>query len=257
MTDERNRRSRRTAATLTGGSVALAVLAGAGFWASGELEAADRSAPTRYWVPEEPRPAQSPKAVPTVPPNALAAKLLPTGYELTPGPDIGPEGNNFSVTGDRAVQMFKESLPGLSGEARGSLDKELGAFRIKGFAGRSYLLAQSAAQGGVAEIRLTQADPQALAVFADLAEKLMAVGGRDRPGPKVDGYPDARCAAADVGPEERKEKDRIPTVECLAVEGDLLVGFRAYGPRSRFSDVEATDLFKKQLGRVKSPGESV
>lgn len=257
MTDEQNRGSRRSAAGLAGGAAALAVLAAAGFWASGELEAADRSAPTRYWVPEEPQPAQSPKAAPTVPPNALAAKLLPTGYELTPGPDIGPEGNNFSVTGDRAVQMFKESWSGLPGEAHGSLDKELEAFRIKGFAGRSYALAHSAAQGGVAEVRLTQADPQALAVFAALAGKLMEVDSGDRPGPTVDGHPEARCAAADVGPESREAKDRIPTVECLAVEGDLLVEFRAYGPRSRFSDTEATDLFKKQLSRVKSPGESV
>ncbi|WP_251063813.1 hypothetical protein [Streptomyces sp. ISL-44] len=251
--------NRRTLALVAGG-LGLAVLAGGGFWAAGRIDQADRTSPTRYWVPDGPRPTASATPVPTVPPNELTGKLLPVpaSYEL--GPDLDDEGNDFYVSGERAVQAVKDSRTGLSAAERAERDKAVAELKLKGVAGRSYTLSYA---GPVIEIELTQADPQALVKFADLNKKLLdvlvALGEKKHEAPAVEGFPQAKCVLLDIV-EERPDSPKPETIEsldCVAVEGDVLVTFRSYGPRPRFDVKTAIDLFTRQLNHLKSPGESV
>ncbi|MGP3687591.1 hypothetical protein ACTVZO_23380 [Streptomyces sp. IBSNAI002] len=254
------RRVNRRALALAAGGLGLAVLAGGGFWAAGRIDQADRTSPTRYWVPDGPRPTTSAAPVPTVPPNELTGKLLPVpaSYEL--GPDLEDEGNDFYVSGERAVQAVKDSRTGLSAAERAERDKAVAELKLKGVAGRSYTLTYA---GPIIEIELTQADPQALVKFADLNKKLLdvlvALGEKKKEAPAVEGFPQAKCVLLDIveeRPEASSKPETIESLDCVAVEGDVLVTFRSYGPRPRFDVKTAVDLFTRQLNHLKSPGES-
>ncbi|MFD7837246.1 hypothetical protein [Streptomyces sp. NPDC059761] len=244
--------NRRTVA-LAAGAVAVAVLAGGALWGAGAIADADRSAPTRYWIAAGPTPSGTPQPVPAVPSNELTGKLMPLPVNYSLGPDLGADGNDFYVSGERAAEAFKDARSGLSGAQREQRDKALADLKLKGTAGRSY---SKDHLGLVAEVRLTQADPQALAKFSEFGKKILDLVGDDREAPKVDGFPDAKCALRGLSDPERKEKEKIDTMECVAVQGDVLVSFRAYGI-PQFSTTEVVDLFKQQLNRLKSPGESV
>ncbi|MFJ3198683.1 hypothetical protein [Streptomyces sp. NPDC086989] len=247
-------RSRRTAA-LIAGAVAVAVLAGGALWGAGRLADADRTAQTRYWSAADPgpRPAGTPDPKPTVPPNALTGRLLPLPGGFEPGPDIDEDGNDFYVSGERALQSLKDVRSGLSGDQRAQRDKALADLKLKGMAGRSY---RQVRESEVVEIHLTQADPQALAKFSEFSKKLLELTGDDGDAPKIEGFPDAKCALETLGKEKTEDKHKIGAMDCVALQGDVLVDFRMYG-RKPFSANDGADLFKRQLNHLKSPGESV
>ncbi|MGW0364386.1 hypothetical protein [Streptomyces sp. NPDC002990] len=238
----------RKTLSLVAAGVAAALLVGGGVWASVALASADRSAPTAYWVAAgaEPQKAQEPEPVPA---NALSGKLLPVPEGFSPGPDLAEDGNNFVVSGDKALQSFKETRKGLSTSERKKRDDMLTELKLKGLAGRSYTKGRGEM---VAEVRIMQADPQAVGSFSEGSKKLLALLGGDRDAPKVDGFPDAKCSLLAIG-EEKEEK--IDSLSCVAVEGDVLVNFRAYGPKP-FAQSDAVAFFKNQLSHLKSPGES-
>lgn len=238
--------SRKKVALIAAG-VAVALLAGGGVWGATALAGADRTAPTAYWNPAGATPEETEDPAP-VPANALSGKLLPvpSGYEL--GPDLEDDGNNFFVSGEKAVDGFKEARKGLSSSERKKRDDMLADLKLKGLAGRSFTRADM-----VVEVRIMQADPQALGSFSEVSKKLLDLIGGDRDAPKVDGYPDAKCSLLPVG-EEKKEK--IDSLYCVAVEGDVMVNFRAYGPKPSFKASDATAFLKNQLSHLKSPGES-
>ncbi|MET9885154.1 hypothetical protein ABZZ20_18870 [Streptomyces sp. NPDC006430] len=246
-------RSRRTAALIAGG-VGIAVLAGGALWGAGRIADADRSAPTRYWAAAkaDPRPSGTPDPMPTVPPNELTGKLLPLPIGFEPGPDIDGDGNNFYVSGEQALQALKEARSGLSGDKRAERDKALVDLKLKGMAGRSY---HQVREHQVMEIHLTQADPQTLAKFSEFSKRLLELTGDDRDAPKIEGFPDAKCALETLGKEKTDAKDKIDAMDCVALQGDVLVAFRMYGPKP-FSANAGADVFKRQLNHLKSPGES-
>lgn len=174
---------------------------------------------------------------------------LPHGY--APGPDLAADGNDFFVSGQKAVEDFKEARKGLSTSERKKRDDMLADLKLKGLAGRSY----ADVRGGMAvELRIMQADPQALGTFTEVSKKLLDLIGDDRDAPKVDGFPNAKCSLLAVG-DEKEEK--IDSLYCVAVEGDVMVNFRAYGPKDGFSKSDAAGFLKNQLTHLKSPGESV
>ncbi|THA36444.1 hypothetical protein E6W17_25270 [Streptomyces sp. A1547] len=247
-------RSRRTVALIAGG-LGIAVLAGGALWAAGRMADADRTAPTRYWVAEsaDSRPTGTPEPVPTVPPNDLTGKLLPLSADFELGPDLDAEGNDFYVSGERALQTVKDADTGLSGEERAQRDKALDGLKLKGVAARSY---HHLRDQQVMEIQLTQADPQALAKFSEFSKKILELLGGDRDAPKIEGFPDAKCSLSVLGKEKKEEQQKIDTIDCEALQGDVLVSFRMYGPKP-FSANDAAGLFKQQLNHLKSPGESV
>ncbi|WP_328299537.1 hypothetical protein OG389_18145 [Streptomyces sp. NBC_00435] len=239
----------RKAFALVVGVVAVAALVGGGVWASSAIADADRDAPTAYWVPVGDRVEQPAEAGP-VPPNALSGKLLPvpTGFKL--GPDMGSDGNNFFVSGEKAIEGFNESRSGLSTSQRKKREETLAELKLKGLAGRTYV---KGAGAWVAEVRIMQADPKAVGNLSEVTKKLLELAGDKREAPKVDGFPDAKCALLAIG-EENKEK--IDSIDCTAVQGDVAVTFRAYGPKP-FSTSDAVAFFKNQMSHLKSPGESV
>lgn len=240
---------RRTRAYVAAG-IAVAVLAAGGIGAAWALDGADRTADTRYWSTEgvSPRGPEVPAAVPS---NGLAARLLPVPGSHLPGPDLGKDGNDFFVSGDSAVQTFKDARKGLSDSQRKKRDDALAELKLKGRAGRSYT---EVTGRSVVEIRLMQADPKFLGQTSEVFKKLMDAVSEGRETPKVDGFPDAKCAVVTLG--EDDQKDRIDFLECVALQDDVLVGFRAYGPQP-FSSADAVKFFRKQLNHLKSPGESV
>ncbi|MFI5827731.1 hypothetical protein ACIA6C_10760 [Streptomyces sp. NPDC051578] len=248
------RLGRRKTVSLVAGGLAVAVLAGGGFWASVRMDEADRTAPTRYWLPN-PHPSRSAPPVPEVPPNELTAKLLPVdSFHLRLGPDVDPaEGNDFYVSGDRALQTLKDSWTGLSAEQRTERDKALADLRLKGVAGRSY---QRIQEEDIFEVQLTQADPKAVAAFAETSKKFLKVISDDRAAPKVEGFPGAACGLRREGFTEHKEAEKVDTIQCVAGEGDVFVTFRMYGA-GQLRVAGAVEVFQKQLNHLKSPGESV
>ncbi|WP_284578096.1 hypothetical protein [Streptomyces sp. 2P-4] len=242
------RRGRRAAA-LAGGAVALAVLAGGGIAGSVALERADRTVGTRYWVPDGATPAVPEDPAP-VPAGELSGKLLPVPSGFSLGPDIGKDGNDFSVPGDKAVQAYGDARGGQSSAQRKRREEALEGMKLKGLAGRSYTMDGG---GVVYQVRFMQADPQAVGRLSEVAKKLNELGGDGRAAPAVDGHPEAGCALLAIG-EAKQEK--IDSMECVAVQGDVLVTFRAFGPKP-FSPAAAASFLKNQLSHLKSPGESV
>ncbi|MEU3407056.1 hypothetical protein ABZ766_24365 [Streptomyces sp. NPDC006670] len=245
-------RRRRTGALVAAG-VVVAALVGGGTWASSALAGADRSAPTAYWVPDG---ASLPnRPVPdVVPRNALSAKLLPMPPGYRPGPDNDVNGNDYVISGEHAVEVFKEARTGLSTSERKKRDEMLAQLKLKGVAGRTF---SNDTGKLLVAIQLMQADPKALDSFSQVGRKLLESGGDGREAPKVDGYPDARCALAVSVGEGRKTEDGIDTLSCVAVQGDVMVDFTASGPKTDFPTSDAVAVFKKQLDHLKSPGESV
>ncbi|OKI25465.1 hypothetical protein A6A28_20060 [Streptomyces sp. CB03578] len=241
-------RRRRVAALVTG-VVVLGVLAGAGVWARSALAEADRETPTRYWEAAG-KSAPLRKTPDAVPANELSGKLLPVppGYVL--GPDLDADGNNFFIAGEKAVEGFKESRKGLSSSDRKKRDEMFAELKLKGLAGRTYADRDGAKM--VAEVRIMQADPKAVGKFSEVSKKVLDQLKDGREAPKVEGFPDAKCGLFTVG--EKKEA-KIESVFCVAVEGDVMVTFRAYGPKP-LSQPTAVQFFRNQMSHLKSPGES-
>ncbi|MCX4779363.1 hypothetical protein [Streptomyces sp. NBC_01264] len=244
------RRINRRVAALFGAGVAVAVLVGGGAAASSAIADADREAPTAYWVPVG---EQMGKTVEpgNVPANELTGKLLPIPAGFTLGPDLGAYGKDFYVSGQKAVDGFKESRNGLSTTERKKRDELLAGLKLKGLAGRSYTKFERKG-GWVAEVRIMQADPKAVGNHAEFVKKLLELTGDERPAPKVDGFPDAKCSLMAMGAEG---KETIDSMDCTAVEGDVVVTFRAYGAKP-FSTTDAVAFFKNQMSHLKTPGES-
>ncbi|MCM1971046.1 hypothetical protein [Streptomyces sp. G1] len=242
------RKISRKAFTLTATGVAAAVLFAGGVWAASAIAEADREAPTAYWVPfgERAKLQATPEAVPG---NALSGKLLPMSDDFRPGPDLGADGSDFVVSGDQAVEAFKETRSGLTSSQRKNRDKVLAEMKLKGLAGRSYIHKNP---NWYVEVRIMQADPKALDSFSQVTKKVLEYTGDGREAPKVDGFPAAKCALEAIGV---KDKEKIDSLDCVAVEGDVMVTFHSYGAKP-FSASDAVAFFKNQLIHLKSPGES-
>ncbi|MFE2327844.1 hypothetical protein ACFXD5_28705 [Streptomyces sp. NPDC059385] len=239
----------RKRVTLAAAGLGVILLVGAGAWGAFAVADADRTSPTRYWTAEGVSPGKG-ETPPAVPSNELTGKLLPVPSGFRLGPDLAGDGNNFFVSGEAAVESLKEARNGLSSTDRKKRDEAFAKLKLKGVAGRSY----TKDGGGMGlEVSLMQADPAALGQFSEMSKKLFDLLGDGRDAPKVDGYPDAKCSLLAIG-EEKKEK--IDSIDCVAVQGDVLARFHAYGPKP-FSASEAAEFFKNQLNHLKTPGESV
>ncbi|MFI1652686.1 hypothetical protein ACH4XT_37950 [Streptomyces avidinii] len=249
------RKVNRKVVTLVAAAVGVVVLVGAGVGAAAALAGADRTSPTRYWLAADHTTSGTQAPVPSVPPNALTGKLLPMPNDYWPGPDIDKEGNFYSLSGERALESFKDARKGLSSSERAERDKVLADLKLKGLAGRSYSRKDGVGGGVVAEIQLVQADPAQLAKFGEFAGKLIALAGSDGEAPKVEGHPQAKCSVSTIVIEKKDKKNKIDALDCLAVEGDVMVSFRMYGSEG-FVVKDAAGLFKQQLDHLKSPGES-
>ncbi|MDJ0384084.1 hypothetical protein [Streptomyces sp. G-G2] len=247
----------RKAAAAIGAVLALAVVGSFGVWAKGWIADADRTTPTVYWQAVEPAPATASPTRPVVSLGALGDRMLPVPEGYLPGPDLDGHSDFFTVPGAKAAQLMKENNRNLPASRRAESDKLVDQLKLKGQAGRSL---RSGNGDRVVEIQITQADPQAVEQLGDFTKKLVEFLGDDRKAPKVEGYPEAKCALRAVGEEEKNDKgdkrNPLESVVCVASQGDFLISFHAYGVPP-FNADEEVKLFRKQLDRVKSPGESV
>ncbi|MFD6231409.1 hypothetical protein ACFWFZ_31800 [Streptomyces sp. NPDC060232] len=247
------RKTNRRTLAVVAAAVGVVVLVGAGVAGAAVLADADRTSPTRYWLAEDHTTGGTQAPVPSVPPNDLTGKLMPLPADYWPGPDIDPEGNHYFLPSDKALQSFKGARTGLSSSERAERDKSLADLKLKGMAGRSYARGEGYG-AAVAEIRIIQADPQQLAKFGEFTKKLIELTGGGQ-APQVEGYPQAKCGLDDSLTGGKDGKEKIDALDCVAVEGDVLVTFRMYGSKG-FAVKDAASLFKQQLDHLKSPGES-
>ncbi|MCX4691942.1 hypothetical protein [Streptomyces sp. NBC_01408] len=242
---------RRKAALVAGSVAAVTALVAGGVGGFFVLKGADRSAPPAYWVAAGQSAEKGEEPAP-VPPNAITGKLLPLpeGYAL--GPDIGAEGNDHFLSGDKMAETLARESGGVGGADRRSRDAAWAELKLKGTAGRSYTRGKGAP---VFEVHIMQAAPEAVGSFSAFSKAVLEAGGDDRPAPKVDGYPDAKCVLSAVGDEKDQKRAKIDVLQCVAVEGDVMVDFRAFGPRP-LPTSDVIGFFKNQLSHLKTPGES-
>lgn len=239
---------RRT--TLVAGAVGAAVLVAGGIGAAFAIAGADRTASTALWAPDGQEPEMGEKPAP-VPPNAIKDMLLPVPDDYQLGPDIGSGGNDYFLSGDKMAETLAEGQDGGAGRA-----DALAGLKLQGAAGRSY----GRYRGMVIEVQVMRAAPGAVGLLAHFSKETIETDADGRPGPTVDGYPDAKCvlsAAGEAGAkkEGKERKESIDVLTCVAVEGDVMVDFRAYAP-TPFDTSAATGFLKKQLSHLKTPGES-
>ncbi|MET9699820.1 hypothetical protein ABZY31_23245 [Streptomyces sp. NPDC006529] len=246
----------RKAAAAVGAALALAAVAGFGVWANGWIADADRTAPTVYWQTKDPAPAAASPTPPAVSLGELGDRLIPVPEHYRPGPDQGEHGNYFTVPGAKAAGQMKENNRSLPADRRAESDRMVDQLKLKGLAGRTF---RDDSGDEIVEIAITQADPQAVKTFGEFTKKLMEIIGDGRQAPKVDGYPEAKCALRSVGEggtdEDGEKKEPLESVLCAASQGDFLITFHAYGTKPFDIDAQVK-LFRTQLDRVKSPGES-
>ncbi|MER5730941.1 hypothetical protein ABT084_21900 [Streptomyces sp. NPDC002138] len=246
----------RKAAAALGAVLALAVVGGFGVWAKGWIGDAARSARTVYWQAKDPAPGADAPTPPAVSLGDLGDRLLPVPDHYRPGPDLGERSNYFTVPGAKAAQLMKESNRNLAADRREESDKMIDQLKLKGQAGRTF---RDESGDRVVEISITQADPQAVSQFGEFTKKLLEFLGDDREAPKVEGYPDAKCSLRAIGDGEKNDegekREPLESVLCTASQGDFLISFHAYGPKP-FNAGEEVKLFRRQLDRLKSPGES-
>ncbi|WP_330331713.1 hypothetical protein OHS33_19660 [Streptomyces sp. NBC_00536] len=246
----------RKAVAAVGAVVALAAVGGFGVWAKGWIADAPRTARTVYWQTADPAPAEAPPTPPVVSLGDLGDRLIPVPDHYKPGPDQGEHSNYFTVPGAKAAQLMKENNRNLPADRRAESDKMVDQLKLKGQAGRSF---RGENGDQVVEISITQADPQAVKTFGEFSKKLMEIIGDDRQAPKVEGYPEAKCALHAIGEGDKnndgEKKEPLESVLCAASQGDFLITFHAYGAKPFKADDEVK-LFRTQLDRLKSPGES-
>ncbi|MFI5985322.1 hypothetical protein ACIBEA_31250 [Streptomyces sp. NPDC051555] len=246
----------RAAVAAVGTAVALAAVAGFGIWAKGWIADADRTSTTVYWQAQDPAPQAAAPTPPIVSLGELGDRLIEVPEHYRPGPDLGEHSNFFTVPGAKAAQLMKENNGSLPADRRAESNKMIDGLKLKGQAGRTF---RNESGDAVVEISLTQADPQAVKQFGEFTTKLLELIGDDRQAPKVEGYPEAKCALRSVGDDgkndEGEKKEPLESVLCAASQGDFLISFHAYGGKP-FDAAAEVKLFRTQLDHLKSPGES-
>ncbi|AVZ73851.1 hypothetical protein SLUN_18385 [Streptomyces lunaelactis] len=226
--------------------LALAVVAGGGFWALDRLGDADRTAPTVVWAEPAGGAADDGKAAQ---PKGLAASLLPVPYGYELGPDIDVYGNDTVLSKRQAVAVFKEGSRGLPSAQRNQRNKAVDKLKLQGVAMRSY---RSFDGGFAIEVQLAQIEnagkgrelAQFQSAFADAL-------GIFRKGPAIQGYKNAKCF---LMPKDSKAK--LDAMFCSAYQGDVLMNATAYGVKP-LDTIGAAAILSKQLDHLKSPGEYV
>ncbi|NJQ00066.1 hypothetical protein [Streptomyces zingiberis] len=246
------------------GLLALAALAGGGLAARQQLAGADRSAPTEVWA--EPSAARDGEdgedladgdgGLPVGPDTSragqeLAALLLPVPEDHQPGPDLDEFGHSAVLGRERAVRLL---TTGGSAAQRRQWKRTVAELRVTGLAMRSYA---SRDLSTVTEIRIVRtADATATARvggFYALAGELMGgtAESRLRPGPELDGAPEASCV---VARDEDPDGDELGSTLCVARQGPFLLSGVVSGP-GQYTREMSLDLLTEQLERLASAGE--
>ncbi|SDP22513.1 hypothetical protein [Actinacidiphila guanduensis] len=181
--------------------------------------------------------------------GSLRLLLLPIPEGYGPGEDVDAYGNDVVLGVKQATDLFRGDLSDLSAKERKQLDKSIDALHIEGAGMRTYSKNTSDME---VQIRLVQMKNEEGAraqtdFFRDFSKAL----GVFRDGPKIKGYPKAACF---LPPADKS--DKLDEMTCEATEGDLMVELEVEGVKPLQKN-EAAALFRKQLDRVRDPGEAV
>ncbi|WP_327189801.1 hypothetical protein [Streptomyces xinghaiensis] len=229
-----------------------------------KLDAADRTAPTVVWAGSgsdetdgtEQKSEKTGKdgkdgtrATAPGDARALAGRLLPMPRDHAPGPDIGEFGNDYSLTGEDARAVIRESGRDLPAKQRRERERVLKKLRIEGLAGRTY---HSEEHGTVTEIQIMRMKNRAGArelnkSYVQMYELL----GIFRDGPRVKGHKNATCLLA-----PKPEKNGLTSMNCMAQVDDLLVTL-IVGGAEPLPAKDMAGLMKDQLDHITAPGEYV
>jgi hypothetical protein len=175
--------------------------------------------------------------------------LLPVPSGYTPGPDADGYGNDVALNAEQAQAMVKGESGGGSAKERKELAESIAALHIESAGLRTY----SQVGGGlVIRMEIVQMkNEEAARAEPDYFAALTKAMGVFRTGPKVKGYPKAVCVLAPADPH-----GSLDSMTCEATEGDLMVVMTADGTKP-LRKTEAADVLRKQLDRIKDPGEAV
>ena len=247
------RRRRRTALITVGAVVVVAAAVGVGHGAlRGTAGGGHAAAQATPWT-RTPG-TQAEKAYGVKPGGAhygsLRDMLLPVPAGWIPGEDVEQYGNDAVLDANQAASYFLG--PDSDDDDAAAGKKIADELHFEGAGVRTY---QPSDGSESATVVLFQARNQV--ALQKFFTSLHSVGSlSDTHGSKtlkVAGYPDASCH---TDPGDGGTSSELSGLECEAVQGDLLVGMSVDGPLP-LDPTKAVDLYRKQLDRIKAPGEAV
>jgi hypothetical protein len=210
--------------------------------------------------------AQSPAATPWAQPTPTATKafgarsggshygslsllLLPIPDNYDAGPDVDEFGNDVVLDAHHAQDLVKGDVTSLPAKDRKKVEAGVDALHIEGAGLRTYAQHDDrlVIQMEIVQMKNEDAARSETKFFTAFTRAL----GVLRKGPKITGHPQATCV---LPPKEKGEK--LDTMFCQATEGDLMVKMTASGTLP-LEQAEAADLLRKQLDRVRDPGQAV
>ncbi|MEU9704658.1 hypothetical protein [Streptomyces sp. NPDC047981] len=225
------------------------------------VSSADRSAETVVWEDEDsPKKAEDPasREVGYGKASTPLSKLLlpvPQGYEL--GPDTDSYGNDDEVGAEEATALMKEEGKGLSGKKRREYEKRVDKLGIKGIAVRTFVSedAETVVYVRVMQMKDKKQIRAAFELKKDFFEFLELPKG-----PKISGHKNSACFKypedKDLDKEEKAEQ--LNQLVCSAYDAEVEVTVMVAGSKGYLDEEsEVSQLVKKQLDHIKSPGEYV
>ncbi|MFI0943913.1 hypothetical protein [Streptomyces sp. NPDC021020] len=259
------RRKRRTALLVTGALVVVAA-AGGGYALTRDGDGG--------------KPVAKPSATATPTPSStyavtaggthigdLGQMLLPMPEGMRPGADVEQFGNDTVLDASRAKTLLMGGDSGSSlftSAQRRKLESDIDAMHVKGAALRTY---RTADNKQTYQVVLVQVGNKTAAGAGPEAYRSLTKGSKYlETGPDVPGYPHAVCvrpsddAYDDFSDDDYDDFDdygppSTDTMFCEATEGDLMVQFQAVGVG--LDEDEISSLLRRQLDRVKAPGEGI
>ncbi|MFI0723963.1 hypothetical protein [Streptomyces sp. NPDC021224] len=197
----------------------------------------------------------------------LGQMLLPMPQGMRPGPDLEQFGNDtvLDAAGAKKLLMGGDTGSRFPSAQRRALESQIDAMHVKGAAVRTYRTADNRQTYQMVLVQV--GNKTAAGAQPEAFRGLTADSKYLSKGPEVPGYPHAVCvqptapddsddSSGDDSYDDSYDDPSVDMMFCQATEGDLMVQFQAVGEGSVDWD-EIPALLRRQLDRVKAPGEGV
>jgi hypothetical protein len=178
--------------------------------------------------------------------GALGELLLPIPKGYRPGPDADEYGGDYEFTGAQARKHMDDAYDDLPAKQREAFRRNIAALDIQGMGVRTYRPADGRLVVETVLIKMNKGKARGI---ASLQNALYGQLGVLRKGPAIHGHPGAHCFLLPA-----TAHGKLGEMFCFAAEGDLTTIMHASGP-APLRKAEAATLLRKQLDRIKDPGE--
>ncbi|MFI1097748.1 hypothetical protein [Streptomyces sp. NPDC020917] len=181
--------------------------------------------------------------------GSLSLLLLPVpdGYRL--GPDVQAFGNDAVLDAHQAQDLVKGDVTSLPAKERKAVQSGVDGLRIEGAGLRTYTQHDErlVVQMAIVQMRNKDAARSVTTFFTQFTRAM----GVFRTGPRIAGHPQATCVLP-----PKKSGAQLDAMFCQATEGDLMVKMTVNGTLP-LDKAAAADLLRRQLDRVRDPGQAV